>query len=901
MALTRPRFGQLNTSTVAEADPITVLNQGSSSANVDVGFLFNRANGLVSNVALYWSESAQSIVTAYTANTGATNSNITVSSYANLTVGNVLTVNGGIIGIVGNLTLGNLISNTGVYAVSSVTSGDAYVGGNLTVVGNITTLNREIVTSVEIVSGNLVANSGTASTNTTTGALVVQGGAGISGALNVGGNSIAPSVYIAGGTNLLRYSQQPDFGNPWTLSSVTAAGNTAVAPDGTTTAATITMSAGTGITKYYYQNPNIVPVYYTYTGSIYIKANAANPENTVVIRISDNTTSNNAWSTFNISSGTYSTTGTAGSVYSGYGNIVAAANGWYRCSSTVTFTQPMAGTLFSVFGNGYGATSSTGSFYVWGAQVEPGSTATTYVPTTSSAIQTPNYLYATGANIVGPVNFTGPASTSTNTGALIVAGGAGISGNAIIGGNITTSTSLIPSGNVLSLGGNVSLDVLRIYSNNSVTSDYYNTTFTSPQFALVPPQNQYGAAIVQLGQNPRISSLGVDGIYVTTNGTLGYAGTTQLKIVHTGSAVNYTEITGGTTGNGPTIRAQGETNVELNLVSRGTSGINLRTGANTATQFRVGDTAGAVNYIQVIGSTTGTPPVISSQGSDGSLGMKVQWKGTGNFFLQSGSGSYNQLKINGANAAVNNLIITGTTAGNAPSLSVEGSDTNIDINLTPKGTGNVTTASPLTVTNANVSTSISTGALIVSGGAGISGNVFSGGNIFSSGYLQSTATTISDAGSNSFPVALLIPGNTWGIYANAAGGFYRQVIGKDSSNNILLGHTSASSSNGNINVNPGSNANNGFNVLNPVTAVPIFTVNATANTVVVANAQASTSNVTGALQVAGGVGVGGNINASGNIYALGTNSRHGYTWANSVSSVYTVFNSSTNSIDTVFG
>jgi hypothetical protein len=131
MALTRPRLGQLNSSIVAQSDPITVLNQGSAAANVDVGFLFNRANGLVSNVALYWSESAQSIVTAYTSSTGTTNSNISVVSYANLTVGNVLTVNGGIIGIVGNLTLGNLIANTGVYSITSTTTGDAYIGGNL--------------------------------------------------------------------------------------------------------------------------------------------------------------------------------------------------------------------------------------------------------------------------------------------------------------------------------------------------------------------------------------------------------------------------------------------------------------------------------------------------------------------------------------------------------------------------------------------------------------------------------------------------------------------------------------------------------------------------------------------------------------------------------------------------
>ena len=198
MALTRPRLGQLNTSVVAQADPITVLNQGSSQANIDVGFLFNRANGLVSNVALYWSEASQSIVTAYTTNSGSTNSNISVASYANLTVGNVLLVTGSVLGVVGNLQIGNLTANTGMYAVSSVVSGDAYVGGNLLVVGNITTLNRELVTSVEIVSGNLVANSGTVSTSTTTGALIVAGGAGIAGNVFAGNINSTGNIYAVG-------------------------------------------------------------------------------------------------------------------------------------------------------------------------------------------------------------------------------------------------------------------------------------------------------------------------------------------------------------------------------------------------------------------------------------------------------------------------------------------------------------------------------------------------------------------------------------------------------------------------------------------------------------------------------------------------------------------------------
>jgi hypothetical protein len=80
MALTRPKLSNINTDVAGFIDPITVLHQGATTPNTDVGFLFNRANGLVSNVAVYWSEASQSFVTAFTANTGTTNSNIAIFS-----------------------------------------------------------------------------------------------------------------------------------------------------------------------------------------------------------------------------------------------------------------------------------------------------------------------------------------------------------------------------------------------------------------------------------------------------------------------------------------------------------------------------------------------------------------------------------------------------------------------------------------------------------------------------------------------------------------------------------------------------------------------------------------------------------------------------------------------------
>ena len=89
MALTRPNLYNIQTNIAVLSDAITVLHGGASAANVDVGFLMNRANGLVSNVALYWNEVGQTFVTAFTANSGATDTNVSVISYANVTAGNV--------------------------------------------------------------------------------------------------------------------------------------------------------------------------------------------------------------------------------------------------------------------------------------------------------------------------------------------------------------------------------------------------------------------------------------------------------------------------------------------------------------------------------------------------------------------------------------------------------------------------------------------------------------------------------------------------------------------------------------------------------------------------------------------------------------------------------------------
>ena len=155
MALTRPRAYQVDTTIESIVDPITVLHAGALSANVDVGFLINRANGLLGNTAIYWNESSQSFVTAYTTSSGGADSNIAVTSYANITTGNIYAsgffyANGqafvpGTTGTnYGNLDVATFLPiYSGNVAATGITT-DTTVYGNLTVTGNVVAGNTMI-------------------------------------------------------------------------------------------------------------------------------------------------------------------------------------------------------------------------------------------------------------------------------------------------------------------------------------------------------------------------------------------------------------------------------------------------------------------------------------------------------------------------------------------------------------------------------------------------------------------------------------------------------------------------------------------------------------------------------------------------------------------------------------
>ena len=187
MGLTRPRFEQINSIITTISDPITVLNQGSTQANIDVGFIINRNGGALANTAIFWNESANTFVTAFTTVSGAADANISISTYANLRVGSLtatfVNTTGNIVSG-GNITapyfFGNGSQLSGVItSVTKIINGTsdvtAYSGSNIavTVGGTANTI--------------LFTNSIT-STSNVTGALRVSGlgGIGVGGNLYVG-------------------------------------------------------------------------------------------------------------------------------------------------------------------------------------------------------------------------------------------------------------------------------------------------------------------------------------------------------------------------------------------------------------------------------------------------------------------------------------------------------------------------------------------------------------------------------------------------------------------------------------------------------------------------------------------------------------------------------------------
>lgn len=172
--------------------------------------------------------------------------------------------------------------------------------------------------------------------------------------------------------NLLTHSEQFD-NTAWSKLNTTVTANTVSAPNASTTADTLTASAGAAVHNIQQGGGGSgTPL----TISINAKAGTHS-----FLQLSQGS-AGGLFANFDLSTGQIGTVGASATA-----TITDAGNGWYRC--TMTFTPGSAANMRVGLVTSATATyteswtaDGTESIFIWGAQLELGSTATTYNPTT---------------------------------------------------------------------------------------------------------------------------------------------------------------------------------------------------------------------------------------------------------------------------------------------------------------------------------------------------------------------------------------------------------------------------------------------------------------------------------------------------------------------------------------
>ena len=213
----------------------------------------------------------------------------------------------------------------------------------------------------------------------------------------------------------------------------------------------------------------------------------------------------------------------------------------------------------------------------------------------------------------------------------------------------STGTLLLTPSNGIVKVGQFTLPTSAPTVNQVLTASSASTTVWSNPSGSVVQDTQ-----PQLGGN--LDCNGHDIFFDDNTGILDDSLNEQLVFQKTASAVNQFEMTNSATGNAPALAvAGGDTNIGMNISSKG-SGVIAVTGAITGNSsltigsnlimtsdqgiassnglmLKLHDVASAVNYLQASTAATGNSVDIAAIGTDSNIGVTVTPKGTGSVVL----------------------------------------------------------------------------------------------------------------------------------------------------------------------------------------------------------------------------------------------------------------------------
>jgi len=323
------------------------------------------------------------------------------------------------------------------------------------------------------------------------------------------------------------------------------------------------------------------------------------------------------------------------------------------------------------------------------------------------------YLLLNGGNLL--IN-------SANTGKVIKFIVGGVANSDIIGTMSATGLGITgivsATGNIT--GGNVISNAQIVATGNITSSANVNGANINASAQVVATGNITGGNLNTAGQ-----------VVATGNITGGNLNATGLSL--TGNVLSPLNVTGNITGG--------------NLEITGTT--NLGTGSTS--------------FVKILGGATN--PVIRAQGA-ADTGLIFSSAGTGNYIFNNGSsaslGTNTGLTVN--SFGQNYIAIKGGGSLAPATIAAEGVDSNINIALTPAGTGNVTTGANIVATGNITGGNLVTPNLVSATTVTASGNI-TGANVNTSSLTLNASTINSNAAtitvnSNSGDVDFAINGDT---------------------------------------------------------------------------------------------------------------------------------------------